>query len=347
VITYTAAGFVAVILLISAAASGVIATLLGNTTAGSGCLVSTVTAPSPGTGVSTLTAEQTTNAATIIQVGQHLDMPVRAWVIAIAVALQESDLINLGNLGTGNDHDSLGLFQQRPSQGWGTPAQLTNPQYAAAAFYTALRKIPDWQTLPLTVAGQRVQKSASPGAHAAHETQATAIVAAFTGGTVCDGGDTGTGDSGGGLPAGFTLPADTPAPVVTAIMWALAQRGTPYVYGGDCTAPRSGDPDKACDCSSLVQRAYAAAGLSLPRTTGEQVHTGTPVTDMTDIRPGDIVFIPGSGGTITNPNHEALYIGTGLVVQAPHTGTVVSVQALTRMGQIAAIRRVVETSGPP
>src|SRR5438552_9127228 len=158
------------------------------------------------------------------------------------------------DLGTHCDTDSVGVCQQRPSQGWGTAAQILSPEYAAGACYTALRKVAGWGTMPLTQAAQRVQRSAYPDAYSKHEARAAAIVAAFTGGGVCDGGD---GDNGAGvpLPAGFTLPADTPAPVVTAIAWALAQRGTPYTFGGDCTAPHSSVAAHQCDCSSLVQQA--------------------------------------------------------------------------------------------
>jgi cell wall-associated NlpC family hydrolase len=108
--------------------------------------------------------------------------------------------------------------------------------------------------------------------------------------------------------------------VVTAVSWALAQRGTPYAYGGDCTAAHSGNPAHECDCSSLVQMAYHAAGITLPRTTREQIHTGTAVPDVRDIRPGDLVFIPGSDGTPAAPGHVGLYIGDGLIVNAPHAG---------------------------
>ena len=66
-------------------------------------------------------------------------------MIALATAMQESRLRNLGDLGARNDHDSLGLFQQRPSQGWGTPAQLMDPVYAATAFYVTLLRVPGWQ----------------------------------------------------------------------------------------------------------------------------------------------------------------------------------------------------------
>jgi hypothetical protein len=90
--------------------------------------------------------------------------------------MQESGLRNLGDLGVANDHDSLGLFQQRPSQGWGTPAQVMDPAYAARKFYDKLLTIPGWQQLPLTEAAQRVQVSAYPDAYAKHEADARALV---------------------------------------------------------------------------------------------------------------------------------------------------------------------------
>jgi murein DD-endopeptidase MepM/ murein hydrolase activator NlpD len=103
-------------------------------------------------------------------------------VIAVATALQESWLRNLGNLGANNDHDSLGLFQQRPSAGWGTPAQVMDPEYAARKFYEKLLQINSWDTLPLTVAAQDVQISAYPDAYAKHEPMATTIVNLLTNG---------------------------------------------------------------------------------------------------------------------------------------------------------------------
>ena len=119
---------------------------------------------------------QIRNAAIIINTGADLKMPPRAWVIAVATAMQESRLTNLGNLGSRNDHDSLGLFQQRPSSGWGTPAQITDPVYASTKFYQKLKTIAGWETMPLTEAAQRVQISAYPDAYAKHEPVATQIV---------------------------------------------------------------------------------------------------------------------------------------------------------------------------
>ncbi len=121
-------------------------------------------------------AQQIRNAAIIINVGAKLKMPPRAWVIAVATAMQESRLINLGNLGARNDHDSLGLFQQRPSSGWGNPAEIRNPEYAATKFYEKLKTIQGWENMSLTRAAQAVQISAYPDAYAKHEPAATQIV---------------------------------------------------------------------------------------------------------------------------------------------------------------------------
>jgi hypothetical protein len=82
-----------------------------------------------------LTDDQIRNARAIIETGQKMNLPPRAWVIAVGTSLQETKLHNYGDLGTNNDHDSLGLFQQRPSSGWGSPEQIIDPAYAATQFY--------------------------------------------------------------------------------------------------------------------------------------------------------------------------------------------------------------------
>lgn len=139
-----------------------------------GCKVVSATA---GRAAYEFTPEQAVNAATITAVGTGRGMPERAVTIALATALQESGLRNLDH----GDRDSLGLFQQRPSQGWGTPKQVTDPAYAADIFYEHLAKVPDYTELPLTVAAQRVQRSGYPEAYAKHEPDATLLAAALTG----------------------------------------------------------------------------------------------------------------------------------------------------------------------
>jgi murein DD-endopeptidase MepM/ murein hydrolase activator NlpD len=132
--------------------------------------------------VANLTESQVRNAAIIIRTGQDMKVPPRGWVIGVATALQESWLTNLPHLGSRNDHDSIGLFQQRPSQGWGTVEQLSDPGYQSGKFFEKLVRIANWQLLPLTVAAQRVQISAFPNAYAKHEPLASKTVDALTGG---------------------------------------------------------------------------------------------------------------------------------------------------------------------
>jgi len=127
-------------------------------------------------------ATQVRNAAAIVQTGQDMNVPPRGWVIAVATAMQESKLHNYGDLGARNDHDSLGLFQQRPSMGWGTPAQTRDPVHAATEFYKRLVKIGGWQSMSLTRAAQRVQRSAYPNAYAKWEDDSSRLVNAITGG---------------------------------------------------------------------------------------------------------------------------------------------------------------------
>ncbi|WP_431975758.1 hypothetical protein [Micromonospora haikouensis] len=123
-----------------------------------------------------LDAEQTANAKAIIAATKKAGLDERAAVISIGTALQESKLQNLGHLGDRNDHDSLGLFQQRPSSGWGSPEQITDPQYATTAFLKGLRQVDGWQDMPLTDAAQTVQVSAYPDAYAQWEQQAADLV---------------------------------------------------------------------------------------------------------------------------------------------------------------------------
>ncbi|WP_330467169.1 hypothetical protein [Micromonospora zamorensis] len=125
----------------------------------------------------TLNDEQTANVKAIIASTKKAGLPERAAVISIATSLQESKLENLGHLGDANDHDSLGLFQQRPSSGWGTPEQITDPAYSTTAFLKGLRQVDGWQDMALTDAAQTVQVSAYPDAYAQWEQQATDLVA--------------------------------------------------------------------------------------------------------------------------------------------------------------------------
>jgi hypothetical protein len=150
----------------------------------------TRTKPAPPRPVAGLTQAQMDNAAIIVRVGRELDIPQFGLTIAVATAMQESNLYNLASevlpesknyphQGTGWDHDSVGLFQQRTSSGWGAVEDLMRPAYAAQAFFQALQAVPGWLQLSLSSAAQAVQVSAFPDAYAQHETRAVAVVAAL------------------------------------------------------------------------------------------------------------------------------------------------------------------------
>jgi hypothetical protein len=131
----------------------------------------------PGSAV-TITAEQAANAATIAGVAWDRGLPDRAVVIALATAMQESGIRNIDY----GDRDSLGLFQQRPSMGWGTEAQVQDPEYAAGKFLERLVQVPGWQTARLTDAAQTVQRSGFPEAYQRHEAMAIDLTAALRAG---------------------------------------------------------------------------------------------------------------------------------------------------------------------
>jgi hypothetical protein len=124
-----------------------------------------------------VSTEQARNAATIAAVAERRGLPARAVTIALATAYQESKLLNIDY----GDRDSLGLFQQRPSQGWGTPEQVQDPVYAAERFYDALVKVPGYTEMRVTEAAQAVQRSAFPTAYADHEADARVLASALTG----------------------------------------------------------------------------------------------------------------------------------------------------------------------
>jgi hypothetical protein len=125
----------------------------------------------------TLDAVQMANAATITAVGVRKKMPERGIVVALATAFQES---KLENLDTG-DRDSVGLFQQRPSKGWGTSEELQNPRVASEKFYYSLKKVKGWEEMRVTDAAQKVQKSAYPNAYEKWADEALVLAKALTG----------------------------------------------------------------------------------------------------------------------------------------------------------------------
>lgn len=126
-----------------------------------------------------LTTEQSANAAIIVGEAQRRGLAPRASSIALATAYQESGIRNLDY----GDADSVGLFQQRPSQGWGSAEELMDPWYASGKFYEALVKIPGWETADLGEIAQQIQISAYPDAYSDHVTDARQLASALTGET--------------------------------------------------------------------------------------------------------------------------------------------------------------------
>lgn len=251
--------------------------------------------------------DQLANAASIVAVGKKLNVPKHGQVVAIATAMQESTLTNVDH----GDRDSLGLFQQRPSQDWGTPAQIMNPTHAATQFYQRLLAEPGWQSMSVNDAAQAVQRSGTPHAYAQHEHAARTVLAAVHGAhcTTTTSKMVGTGDC-------TAIQAPTPA-ALAAINYACGQRGLPYVWGGN------GAQDGGFDCSGLTTAAYRAAGITLPRTAHTQFHAGPPVPAGQPLLPGDLVFY---GNPTTKIHHVGLYIGGGLMIDAPDGGQKVKVK---------------------
>ncbi|WP_330347782.1 C40 family peptidase [Streptomyces sp. NBC_00582] len=297
-----------------------------------------------------LPEEQIPNARTIVATGISLNVPKKGQIIALATAMQESRLRNLSS----GDRDSLGLFQQRPSQGWGTAEEIHDPVYASTQFYKHLLAVDGWQQMTVTQAAQAVQRSAYPDAYAQWEELATAlqkaIAATFPDASSTDTDTTSSTESctaaedgsgygtipEGSVPKGYSIPEDADPKARKAIEWAMAQLGTMYQWGGTCTAPHGPDPMGRCDCSSLTQQAYAHAGITLTRTTYTQVNEGKAVSPKA-LKPGDLIF---SRGTADRPEHVGMYIGSGLAIEAPRTGKPVRITPLADWDVLAA-RRVI------
>jgi hypothetical protein len=168
---------VGLLLLLGVAVTAGVMLLRPSAVAGPECTVPTAAA-NASTPTVELTVVQLQHASTINAVGLSRSIPERGRIIAVATAYQESNLRNRPN----GDRDSLGLFQQRPSQGWGTAEQIQDPIYASNKFYDALLEVPDWPDMSLTDAAQAVQYSAYPNAYAKWEPQATTLVQALSGG---------------------------------------------------------------------------------------------------------------------------------------------------------------------
>jgi cell wall-associated NlpC family hydrolase len=208
--------------------------------------------PAGNYGGTQLDADQAKHASIIFNVGSGRNLPPRATMLAIGTAMQESRLKNI-NYG---DRDSVGLFQQRPSQGWGSVAQIMNPEYASGKFYDALVKVPGWQSMPFTVACQKVQRSGFPNAYAKWESMARAatdaLIKSAQASTNAGGLATGAGGS-GGISSGSNS-----ARKFAAVAYNLIASKPPghirYRLGND--DPYNSPDPRILDCSSLVDWVY-------------------------------------------------------------------------------------------
>ncbi|MEV4471233.1 NlpC/P60 family protein [Nonomuraea sp. NPDC049504] len=313
-----AAGAALLLLLIGAFITAATSILTGSGTPGGlACAITPATTSSPtsstaggpvaagaSTGVAStlaLDVEQQAHAALIVQVAMERGLPARAVVIAVATALQESQLRNLryGHL------DSLGLFQQRPSQGWGPTEHVLDPRYATSTFYDRLVKVPRWEQLPLTRAAQAVQRSGHPDAYARWEPLAQHTVDTLTGACVP------------------LVPGEQVAAILT---YAHAQLGKRYIWGAE--------GPNAFDCSGLTMRAYQAAGITIPRVAADQWRHGPPIPAGQE-QPGDLAFF---NMHADGPGHVGIVIGGGQMIHAPNRRTVVKIDSYQRRGLIGFSR---------
>lgn len=249
-------------------------------------------APRVAVRVSDLDAEQRAIVEQIIAIGKQRRLPPRAWQIAIQAGMTESRLHNLRY----GDRDSLGIFQMRPSQGWGSVAQVTDPVYEINKFYDKLLMVPGWENQRPGDSAQDIERSAFPARYHQWEPLAVNVIGAV-GGDVTE-----------YVKASCTTPLPAPSEVAgRAMQYALGEVGKPYVWGA--TGPN------AYDCSGLMLRAYQSAGVTLPRVAAQQYWAGTQLP-VRQAQPGDLLFW---GYDTSNPDtihHVAMYVGNGRMVEA-------------------------------
>lgn len=316
--------------------------------------------------------EQLKNAAIIVQVGRSMGMTTRDIQIGIITAMVESNLRNV-NYG---DRDSLGLFQQRPSQGWGTPEQVTDPTYAAGRFFKALKGLGDKRyQMSMGAAAQAVQRSAFPDRYGQRigDMRKMWPLIQGTAGEQPVGMDGKPYQTDGELGLGLTPQPMMPPSADTmlgawgmnaaqpvdldefsglgtfigphtndsiikplseemggyvkgvngwrkaVIEFARGAVGTPYVWGG--TNLQSG-----VDCSGLIQAIFSKAGIDLPRVSYQQANLGKRV-GLSALRPGDLYAWDNSSRN-NGADHIALYIGNGMIIEAPRPGSSVRIRRI-------------------
>jgi cell wall-associated NlpC family hydrolase len=247
-------------------------------------------------------------AAQIIQIGKQRQLPPLAWQVAIQAGMQESSLTNVGR-GDAAGPDSRGIFQMRFTMGWGTEAQLLDPVYEINKFYDVLTKIPNWQQLRPGDAAQLVEHSAFPDAYAKWEALAAELIK--TVGDVAD--PSGCGQQASAV--SMILPANQAA--AKAIAYAELQLGKPYIWGGNGPV--------GYDCSGLVQQAYLAAGIQLPRVAADQYHAGA-MLPVQQAQPGDLVFLATDKSNPATIHHVAMYLGDHKIIEAQDFGIPIHVR---------------------
>jgi hypothetical protein len=278
-------------------------------------------------GGSAINAAQAAVAVGIYNVGSQVGASSRDIVVAIAVGMAES---SLGQDTTGN-LDSLGVFQQRPSQGWGTAAQVTNLTYAATSFFTALMKITNRDSMTIGQEGQAVQKSGDPSGsnYQQFATFATQIVNLLAGGS---GASVSVAPVLAGTTPGKAGKTSSNAFLQTALTLVQAHPHIPYQEGGD-SAPNVAVPT-VLDCSSFVQWVYFHTNGSLggcPRTSQDQSawckSNGTIMTAEQGMNTQGALMFMGQPGTAT---HVEISLGTGTQTVGAHdSGTYAGVVSST------------------
>jgi len=278
--------------------------------------------------IPTLDEEQRAIVSRIIAIGREENLPPRAWQIAIQAGMTESGLRNLDY----GDRDSLGIFQMRPSMGWGTPEQLQDVDYQIRKFYSVLRGVDGWQTMRPGDAAQAVERSGFPQRY--HRWEAMAVALVGSAGKVVD-------------PTGCqhlsSNDDSTSATAQRAIAAARRWLGTPYAWGGGgVNGPGPGmPPDEGVigfDCSSLMQYAYAQAGVTLPRVSRQQYHAGAHYP-IEQAQPGDLVFWADATGNPAAIHHVGLYIGDNKVLHAPQSGDVVKISRIWKHELVRTVAR--------
>ena len=285
-----------------------------------------------GVSIQGLSDEQNQIARTIYMTGKQRGASDRDIQIALMTAFQESGMRNI-NYG---DRDSVGVFQQRTSQGWGSVAQIMDPTYSTNKFFDSLLKLNGRDKMALTQAAQAVQRSAFPNAYAKHEGKAANIMQAFNsvGQSQARAPQQQVNSQGQEQTSGV---AKAPTGVRQQLLnTAFGMLGIPYAWGGGGIGNRSsrgiglGTTNVVgVDCSGLTSYVYGTLGIKLPRKSDAQYASGVR-TSIANAKPGDLVGW-GKGG------HVAIYIGNGQILHSPRPGQKVQIRNIFKGENVFAV----------